>query len=251
MKNMESHEFDRMRQVEDDYWWYRGLRGLVARKAKQALSGVSSPRVLDAGCGTGGMLTVLRRELADAALTGVDVDPKALEFSRARGAGTVVAASVEKLPFEPETFDLAVSLDVLYIDSVNDVAAAGEIARVLKKGGTLIINLPAFEVLRGEHDRAVHTARRYTKKSLRVLLEGAGFSTVEMFYWNSALFPFLLVWRPLTRLFSAHKTRVTSDLKPLPRLIDRFLGGFICGEIKLDEHVPFPAGSSLFAVAKK
>ena len=57
---MERAEYEQMHAVEDRMWWYRGLRTLAAGQLARALS--SAPAggpVLDAGCGTGGMLRVL------------------------------------------------------------------------------------------------------------------------------------------------------------------------------------------------
>ena len=59
---MERAEYERMHEVEDRMWWYRGLRALAAQLLVRALPGSRGDGpVLDAGCGTGGML----RELGD------------------------------------------------------------------------------------------------------------------------------------------------------------------------------------------
>jgi ubiquinone/menaquinone biosynthesis C-methylase UbiE len=47
-----------MRSVEDDLWWYRGLRGHVVNSIEPAQPAF---KLLDAGCGSGGMLERLRR----------------------------------------------------------------------------------------------------------------------------------------------------------------------------------------------
>ena len=57
---MERVEYERMHEVEDRMWWYRGLRTLVAELLTRALSrAAAAGPVLDAGCGTGGMLLKL------------------------------------------------------------------------------------------------------------------------------------------------------------------------------------------------
>ena len=52
--------------------------------------------------------------------------------------------------------------------------AAGELARVLRPGGALLLFEPAFPMLRRAHDKTVHTLRRYRRASLTALAEGAG-----------------------------------------------------------------------------
>jgi SAM-dependent methyltransferase len=64
---MEAAEYARMDAVEDHMWWYRALR----RRLMDALSGVRG-KVLDAGCGTGGLLARLRAERPDLTLFGVE-----------------------------------------------------------------------------------------------------------------------------------------------------------------------------------
>jgi predicted RNA methylase len=57
---VERAEYERMHEVEDRMWWYRGLRALTAQLLVRALAGSQAAGpVLDAGCGTGGMLLKL------------------------------------------------------------------------------------------------------------------------------------------------------------------------------------------------
>ena len=240
-----------MRSVEDDFWWYRGLRGLACRQVVRAVRGLAAPRVLDAGCGTGGMMRALCSALPEAVLTGVDLSPRAVELAGQRAVGAILEAPIECLPFGEGSFDAAVCLDVLYIDSVNEHTAARELRRVLKTGGRLILNLPAFECLRGEHDRAVHTARRYTKMRARRLLEEAGLIVEKLFYWNALFFPALAVWRPLSGFLSRGRERVISDLRPFPRPLNAALGAYLEAETRFAARCGLPFGSSVFAVAVK
>jgi ubiquinone/menaquinone biosynthesis C-methylase UbiE len=123
----------------------------------------------------------------------------------------VLQASLEALPFDDASFDLVTCLDVLYIAGLDDRRAVRELHRVLRPSGTVILNLAAFEWLRGAHDVMVHTERRYSRGRVRKLLGDAGFRVARMTYWNAALFPILAAWRPLTRLLRSG-TSVRSDL---------------------------------------
>ncbi|MGN6698286.1 MAG: class I SAM-dependent methyltransferase, partial [Thermomicrobiales bacterium] len=110
---MKREEFEQMYQAEDRLWWYRTLRDhvIMALGLNRRDRTRPAPRILDAGCGTGGMLARLRRY---GVVTGVDLAPYAVAVCRARrGLATTAVASITALPFPDDTFDYAVSLDVI------------------------------------------------------------------------------------------------------------------------------------------
>jgi ubiquinone/menaquinone biosynthesis C-methylase UbiE len=247
---MEPYEYDTMRSVEDTYWWYTGLHNLVAKNARKILENSPELKVLDAGCGTGGMMAKLHQVLPQVELIGIDFNPSAVEFTKQRNIGTIKQASVENLPFPNEFFDLVISLDVVCSEGVDDAQAFAEFNRVLKPGGSLLVNLAAFGFLKGEHSLAGHEERRYTKRKLSRLLTSAGFVVERITYWNTTLFPVMALWRPLS-LMLANKQAPRSDLKPLPGFINQALKGIILREIQLTQSISLPFGSSVFAIARK
>src|SRR3954471_21074860 len=130
---MRPREHDIMRSVEDHYWWYQALRQHVADSIVPP-----SPRfsVLDAGCGTGGMLAILRGKFPQAELTGIEQSGHALELAASRDCGArLLRASVHEIPFPDKTFDFVLSLDVWSHAGVDDALAAHESYRVLQPGG--------------------------------------------------------------------------------------------------------------------
>ncbi len=247
---MEAYEYEVMRLLEDNYWWYRGLHQLVSENAHSFLNKNSNPKILDAGCGTGGNLRAVKNVLPNAECSGIDIHPRAVEVALGRGVGKVQTGSVEALPFGEEVFNLVLSLDVLVTKGLDDRKALREFHRVLKKNGVLLLNLAAFDCLSGSQDLASHADHRYTKNRLHKLLNEAGFSVTKLLYWNTAFFPFLAVWRPLTRLFS-DKVSPRSDLRPLPAFLNELMTHYILCEVRLAQRVAFPFGSSVFAIAQK
>jgi len=247
---MEPSAYAAMRAEEDTYWWYAGLRALVVAHARRALAGTPRPRVLDAGCGTGGAMRALAAALEEATLVGIDASPTAAAVTRERNVGGVVRASVEALPFADAAFDLVTCLDVLYIRGVDDRRALDECRRVLRPGGVVVVNVPAFEFLRGEHDAAVGTARRYTRSQVGALLGAAGFGTTALTYWNTTLLPAMAVWRRVGRR-RARADAPRSDVRRLPGPLNRVLRGVIAIEVALARRVGLPLGGSVFAVGRR
>ena len=219
---MQTYVYQEMRNFEDTYWWYISLRSRVSTHVSKIINGKSSVQLLDGGCGTGGMMQVLKNKFPAISIAGIDYSMHAVRATMERCISTVSNASAEELPFGAELFDIVISLDVLETREVDDVKALREFHRVLKKKGMLILNLTAFECLRGQHDDAAHVKRRYTKKTLLPLLLQAGFVLQSVTYWNALFFPLLLFWRPVSRLF-ADPSAPLSDLKPLPRFVNKML----------------------------
>lgn len=237
-----------MRRIEDEYWWYRALRAQVVASVQPRLPEFA---LLDAGCGTGGMLATLRRRFPMANLSGVDVSERALELTAARSSGAqLMRSSADELPFADGEFDVVLSLDVLTHRGVDDAAVAREAHRVLRPKGTFIVNVAAFEFLRGSHDAAVDVVRRYTRRGLAALLARAGFAIRALTYWNFTLLPAVALarWRSRRR---AQQPAVASDLVPLWPPLDALLGGIARAEFAIARRWPLPFGTSVFAVACK
>jgi SAM-dependent methyltransferase len=255
---MEPAEYQTLYEQEERYWWFAGLRGLVLRQLDRFLPperlAARGLRILDAGCGTGGMLARLdpygRR-------FGIDFHPLALQLALRRetahpsdARAALCRGSVTRLPYRDGSFDLILSLDVLYHRGVaSDLAALREFRRCLRPDGLLVLNLPAFESLRSAHDAAVHTARRYRRPSLRALLCEAGFAPLRLTYWNTLLFPALAFWRILRK--AARRQGAGSDVQPLPAGLNRALARLLHLERLWLERRDLPFGLSLLAVGRR
>ncbi len=243
---MHTREYEAMRAVEDSHFWYQALHGnieaLLARHAPDARI------LLDAGCGTGGMAA--RLEQAGKIVTALDLREEALAPCRKRGLKHVAQGSVDALPFPDSQFDAVLSLDVWCHRAVDDKKAAAEAARVLKPGGFLLLNLPAYDNLRGHHDVVVETARRYDKNKLRALLEETGLNIVFLTHWNTTLFPLLAASRLASRTFPKKKVD-QSDVSPVNPILNAALLQLLTMERQFFLKNPLSYGLSLLAVAQK
>lgn len=243
---MESSEYPRMRACEDAHWRYHGLRKLWERALRNYKPSVS--KIADIGCGTGANAVFAARKFS-AQVYGADKNPLAVGLaSQSFPELPFFQAQAETLPFESGFFDAALCLDVLYAQGIDEAAALAEIARILKPDGVLLINLPAFECLRGSHDRAVHTRRRYVRKDLENLLMRAGFEIIKISYWNFFLFPIAFAARALSRLRPGPaQSDVTKVFPPLNFLFKLLLAA----ERFFFFKTGLPWGISVFAAARK
>lgn len=250
---MKREEFEQMYSAEDRLWWYRTLRDHVvtALDLDARPAGAPGLRILDAGCGTGGMTERLRPY---GAVVGIDLAPFAVAVCRERrGLRETAVASITALPFAADSFDLAVSLDVISdAGTGNDRLALLEIARVLRPGGRLCLNLPAFRWLAGEHDVAVETQRRYTRGEALALLARAGFLPERLTYWNGVLLPAVAGVRALSRLRGRDDAAVArSDIAVPAVSINGTLRAITALEGRYLRRHDLPVGSSLLCVARK
>lgn len=243
---MSPEEYKKLAKVEDDMWYFRALHAHVGRSLRIALPRGRPARILDAGCGTGGLV----RRLGDGGRAwtweAVDLSPEACRLASDRTGLKVREASVTALPFESASLDAIVSVDVLC--QIEDPAPAViEFFRVLRPGGILVLNLPACPSLWSYHDTCVGNLRRYRARELAPMLIPSGFRGVRCTHWNSLALPALWLKR---RLFAPRQP--VSDVAVTSLPVSLAMRGILFLEtLWLELDFRFIAGASLLVVARK
>ena len=241
--SMVPEEYERMAALEETMWWYHGLHAHVVNAIREHGGVVKD--VLDAGCGTGGNLKAIARAIPGARLHGLDIAEQACEFTRSKTGAQVVVGSVDALPFADEAFDVVLSADVLGYRIDVDAAMAG-FYRVLRPGGLAIIKLAAYPWMLSYHDRAVGQVRRFTRREVVHLLRRHGFQPIFASYWNTVLFPLMVIRRKILPAPAA------SDVTPFNPLADRLFKGCMSVEAGLlKAGVALPFGGSTFVLVRK
>jgi SAM-dependent methyltransferase len=231
-----------MYELEDTYWWFVARRELalsVLRRAKLA-----DATLLDVGCGTGAGQSAFSEF---GTVFGVDFSQEALEFSGSRGLTLLAKANAEVLPVQAVSVDAVVTLDT--IEHVpDDAAALKEIARALKPGGLLLMNVPAYMFLWSPHDVALMHQRRYTVSSARRVVADAGLEIERASYHVFLLFPLVLMLRLLGRIRGGEPS---ATLPSVPGWASSLLKALMRFELSLFQKVSLPWGSSVVIVARK
>jgi ubiquinone/menaquinone biosynthesis C-methylase UbiE len=188
-------EFDESlaEQLEELY----SKRDVLRRRAlvREALGAKAGERILDLGCGPGFYVSELLDEVgADGSVVGMDASPAMLAVARRRVEGRENAdfheADATSLPVTDEEFDRALSVQVM--EYVADIPAAfGELHRVLKPGGRVLIwdvDWATASWHSGDPERMRRMLEAWDKhlvhpslpRTTAAQLRSAGFADVEM-----------------------------------------------------------------------
>jgi SAM-dependent methyltransferase len=171
----------------DSFWdlysrVYGGVYQLIPYRnllwdAYEALELEEGMRVLDAGCGTGNFEHFIStKPLPQIVVDGVDGSPGMLAMAsrRCRDLGFVRFSLVnlnEQLPFDDNTFDRVVSINVLYALDRQEYAVR-EMLRVLKPEGRLVVSspLPTYRVspMVVDHLRRIRNVWGYRRRAIRM-----------------------------------------------------------------------------------
>jgi SAM-dependent methyltransferase len=236
-------------RAEAEHFWFQGFRRFVQPVLRDVAGDAGDLRILDCGCGTGNNLHMLSEhgqvfafELATAGLS---------RAIRAAGGRPLVQASVTRIPFQSNTFDLVTLFDVLQCVP-DDTGAIDEAARVLRPGGTAVLTVAAFPMLRGDHSEVWAEAHRYTRLQIVQRVEASGLRPLGVSFLFASTFPLMLAvrtWQRLSRRF--RRWQPDSDIKTPREPLNRTLTWLLALEAVLARRVPLPIGSTLLVVARK
>jgi len=248
---MRLEEYEYMYQLEEQFWWYVGMRQITDAVVLRQLKDGSGRRILDAGCGTGFNLKHFS-SIGVHDVFGLDLSEAAVDGVRRRGFHKVCQASITDIPYVSESFDLVLSFDVLCqtaLPSVN--AALREVHRVLRPGGFFFVRVPAFQWMRSSHDEAVESNRRFTCPEMATEIRKAGLEPEWSSYANCFLFPAVIARRVLKSVGIGKG----SDVRPLPTglgWIDSMFRGILGAEAAIFRNGgKLPFGLSVICLARK
>lgn len=244
-------EYDVMAAVEADHWWYRVLHHLVIESIERRFES-RNLNVLDAGCGTGGLMVSLKAA-GYQNIKGFDFSPIAVDFCLKKGLDVQLGDLNDFATIQATSnFDVIVSNDTLYhLSHEQRHVFLGNAYKRLNKGGLLVMNLPALSAFRGTHDRAVGISHRFNRADVHELIRSKGFESLTMRYWPFGLAPVVFVIRTLQRFIHdpTGSVKPLSDLRTYNSVLNTLLLRLTLIETRLLKNTPF--GSSLFTVFRR
>ncbi len=135
--------------------------------------------ILEVGCGIGNFTLTLSKY---GKITAIDIDQSLVENLKKDKSYSINAGygDIEKNDyfFQKKTFDTIICLNVLE-HVQNDTKALGNMFKLLKKGGYLILLVPLYNFLFGEIDKSIGHFRRYNPKELVKRVQDLGYDIVS------------------------------------------------------------------------
>lgn len=245
-------EYDRMAQCEQALWWYQALHERTAQAIGRWGAAGRPLRMLDAGCGTGGLMRYLQeRQLGE--IEGFDLSAQAVGYCEARGlqARQLDLKDMAR-HYAGRRFDVIVSNDTLcYLNAEEREAFVAGARSLLEPGGLLVFNLPALAAFGGIHDKAVGIGKRFDRQDIRGMRAMEGMVEETSAYWPFLLSPLIFAVRATQRLRLALGLvkEVHSDVAMPPAGVNSLLLALCRWERKALRSGLF--GSSLFVVLRR
>ena len=179
----------------------------------------------------------------------VDISNEAIRLMKSNGFDRITKVEGIKLPFKNGSYDLVGSFDVLeHIDE--DIDALKEWKRVLKKNGSIVISVPAYQWLWSGHDVSLHHFRRYTIKDLNDKAKKAGLVPVRKSYAIVFSLPLVAGFRAIAKISNKKTTSETSYVD-VPVFVNKLFELLLFAEARLHKYISFPFGTSVIIVLKK
>ncbi len=207
---------------------------------------VTGDSVLDIGCGSGRLLTMLQRDGRQG--FGIDPNPDLIEMAgRLNPRLRIYEGIGDDIGRLGRRFSTITIIDVLE-HIKDDRRQLRKIHDALRPAGQLIVLVPAFQMLFGKRDHRNGHFRRYSRKELIEKVTEAGFRVTRARYWNAMGFlPYLIAERIFRRELNGD-LRTDEAKNPFERALVRILHAWYKG---VENRFNFGLGLSLICVARK
>ena len=243
-------EYIKMDKVENDHWWYKSLRELVLNTIDKEFQHRRGITILDAGCGTGGLMNYLiNNQLTN--IEGFDISSTAIDIAKKKYLNVSIG-DLEQYRYNDKKYDVIISNDTMYFFSLDEQKKIlDEFYKSLNYNGIVILNLPYSNIFSGMHDKAVGIQQRFTQKMINDMIDFSKYGIVRKAYWPFILFPIILLTRSFQKLklFLDKDIEIKSDIDMPSNWVNNILYQIVKNENKYLSKKPI--GSSLFLVLKR
>lgn len=248
---MDKNYYEEYFFLERNHWWFKIRVKIIQDLINKHIYKGKKLKILNVGTATGKTSEILSEF---GVVTSVEYDVDCIRFTKEKIDIDILNASILELPFNNNEFDLVCAFDVIeHVE--DDLTAIKELNRVCANKGFIFITVPTFMTLWSEHDDVNHHYRRYLMPQILSLFKNIKGIIVKKSYFNTFLFPPILVFRLLSKILPKKLIRKGSgsdftvvDNESMVNKILFFIFNFERNFLSIFE---FPFGVSLFFIFKK
>ncbi len=220
------------------------------------IAGPAPSMIVEIGCSSGFLLRDLMARLPDHFFLGADYTYGTLEtLGNHLPAVPLVQFDLTHCPLPDAFADVVVLLNVLeHIE--NDEAAIAELFRIVRPGGSVIIEVPAGSSLFDVYDRVLLHHRRYDMPALLASLRNAGFRIERKSHLGFLLYPAFYFSKRLNQL-RYHPGSDIDEQALISQMIattgqrSRLLGFVMTCERAMRRYMYFPFGIRCLVTCRK
>lgn len=245
---MQKEYVDQYYNYQKSNFWFVVRRKLIADVAQKYIK--TGTVVANVGAGYGFDSEALP---AGVTLHHLDIEKQMCEYALQNFNVRPVCASATDLPYRHDSVDSVMLLDIIeHLES--DVSALAEAHRCIRRGGILILTVPAHQFLFGQHDVVNKHYRRYSLNEVVQRIEQAGFTIVKTSFFSMILFLPLALYRITDKLglWSFLKSKDGSDFSMMK---DDWINALLIRVISLERYLLrlrlLLMGSSILVIARK
>jgi SAM-dependent methyltransferase len=240
-------DFPALAELESRNFWFRARNELIIWTLARYFPGAA--RLLEAGCGTGFVLSGIAEARPALEITGSEIAAAGLDYAARRVPDArLIQMDARHIPFRDE-FDVCCAFDVIeHIE--DDRAVLGALRQAAVPGGGLLLTVPQHPGLWSEYDVHARHVRRYRAADLRAKVTEAGFEIVRMTSFVTLLLPFMAASR-LTQQKSRADYDPLAELKISPALNWVLEKALAAERMLIRAGLSLPAGGSLLVVARR
>lgn len=239
--------FASLAQLEEGNFWFESRNRLLIWALGRYFP--AAKILLEIGCGTGFVLSNIKREFQNINLFGSDIFSEGFTYAKNRvPEATFFQMDAKQIPFEDE-FDVIGAFDVLeHIE--DDEAVLKQMYRACKPKGGIILTVPQHDFLWSTIDEHARHVRRYHAINLKKKVKRVGFRVLRITSFISLLLPLMIIARLPKR---KHNSEIdpTSELKISDTINTVFERILDLERSMIRLGLSFPAGGSLLLIARK
>lgn len=224
-----------------DHFWVKRRFELIVWLGRQFFK--KAKKYLDIGCGEGVFQSMMYSKLG-LNVDGCDLNIKYLEKNDAPGNLYYYDIFDNSRKFKSR-YDFIFILDVLE-HVKNDLQFIQCAKNMLKKGGYILINVPAFNSLYSKYDSVAGHQKRYNRGEIIKLCTASQLKMKKMTYWGSTFLP-ILILRKILLMFVSNKNVIRVGFESKNSIINRILFWLIRLEITPNPYF----GTSFLCLLKK